>query len=48
MGTKYLLGLDVGGTKSGVCLGDFEGKIIASQKFPTQTELGFDATFRNL
>ena len=40
---KLLLGLDIGGTKSGVCIGDGE-TIISSQRFPTETELGFDHT----
>jgi len=40
-----LLGLDVGGTKCGVCLGDEEGKILSSLRFPTDPELGFNRTF---
>ena len=40
-----MLGLDVGGTKCGVCLGDEEGKILSSLRFPTDPELGFNRTF---
>ena len=42
---KYFLGLDVGGTKSGVCIGDKDGKIIDSVKFPTRPDQGFQRTF---
>ena len=46
MREKYFMGLDVGGTKCGVCLGDGEGNILESLRFPTEAELGFDQTFK--
>ncbi len=46
MREKYFMGLDVGGTKCGVCLGDGEGNILSSLRFPTEAELGFDQTFK--
>jgi glucokinase len=44
---KYILGLDVGGTKSGVILGTFEGKVLATTRFATDVKLGFQNTWKN-
>lgn len=35
------LGIDIGGTKTLVCLGTLDGEIIAEERFPTQTETAF-------
>ncbi|MEM7174462.1 MAG: ROK family protein [Chlamydiota bacterium] len=36
-----LLGVDIGGTKITVCLGDRLGKVLTSQRFPTKPSLGY-------
>lgn len=41
----YLLGLDIGGTKTSVCLGDDSGRILATERQPTRPETGPDAWF---
>ncbi len=38
----YLLGIDIGGTKSAVCIGTMEGNIIASRRIPTNTPEGWE------
>jgi glucokinase len=43
-----ILGLDIGGTKTAVVLGDRTGYVFARFEFPTRTERGFDATFAEL
>lgn len=45
---KSILGLDIGGTKTAVTLGDPSGAIHARQAFATRTERGFFATFGEL
>ena len=35
-----LLGIDIGGTKTSVCIGDEKGGLVASQRIPTQTPDG--------
>lgn len=44
----YLLGLDIGGTKTAVVLGTSEGEILRRECFLTRTERGFEATFAEL
>jgi len=44
----HILGLDIGGTKSAVVLGDFEGMVLESVGFPTDAARGFDVTFSEL
>ena len=43
-----ILGLDIGGTKTAVVLGDRRGCIHERVEFPTRTERGFEATFAEL
>lgn len=43
-----ILGLDIGGTKSAVVLGDRQATVFERVEFPTRTERGFDATFAEL
>lgn len=43
-----ILGLDVGGTKTAVVLGDRHGRIHDRAEFATRTERGFESTFREL
>lgn len=43
-----ILGLDIGGTKTAVVLGDMNGAIYARQAFATRPERGFFATFAEL
>jgi glucokinase len=43
-----ILGLDIGGTKTAVVLGDRSGSIQVRTAFATRTERGFDATFAEL
>jgi glucokinase len=38
-----LLGVDIGGTKTSICVGDETGRIIASKRQPTRTEEGPEA-----
>jgi glucokinase len=42
---EYILGIDVGGTKIAVVLGDSAGHVYERQEFATRTERGFLATF---
>lgn len=37
---KYCFGLDIGGTKTAVCIADLKGNIIENCKFPTDAHLG--------
>lgn len=46
--TTFILGLDVGGTKTAVVLGDSAGHIHDRAEFPTQPRRGFAATFAEL
>lgn len=41
----HILGLDIGGTKTAIVLGDHSGTIRDRVAFPTRTERGFQATF---
>ena len=43
-----ILGLDIGGTKTAVVLGDRQGRIHHREQFATRTERGFAATFEEL
>jgi len=45
---KLILGLDIGGTKTGVVLGDRGGRVLERAEFATRTERGFKATFAEL
>ncbi len=44
----YILGLDIGGTKTAVILGDRGGRVYDRVSFPTRPERGFQATFEEL
>jgi len=44
----YILGLDVGGTKTAIVLGDVAGRIYERVQFPTRSDAGFEATFQDL
>jgi len=44
----YILGLDIGGTKTAAVLGDDEGHILERDVFPTNAARGFEATFQEL
>ena len=35
-----LLGIDIGGTKTSVCVGDEQGRLVASKRIPTETVAG--------
>ena len=43
-----LLGIDIGGTKTSVCIGDEKGTIIASKRIPTQTPDGPEPCIRRM
>jgi glucokinase len=43
-----LLGIDIGGTKTSVCIGDEEGTIVASRRIPTQTPDGPEACIQRM
>ena len=43
-----LLGIDIGGTKTSVCVGDEHGQIRASRRMPTCTQDSLDIYFKNL
>jgi glucokinase len=44
----YILGLDIGGTKTAVLVGDFAGNVSARAEFATRPDRGFPATFSQL
>ena len=41
-----LLGIDIGGTKTSVCIGDEKGRIVASRRMPTRTPEGPESGIR--
>jgi glucokinase len=43
-----LLGIDIGGTKTSVCIGDEKGTIVASRRIPTQIPDGPEACIRRM
>jgi glucokinase len=43
-----ILGLDIGGTKTAVVVGDFAGNVAARSEFATCPDRGFSATFSQL
>jgi len=45
---SYIIGLDIGGTKTAVVLGDYGGRIHDRAQFATDPARGFDATFADL
>lgn len=48
---SQLLGIDIGGTKCAIILGEMKGgsvRIIAKKTFPTETSKGFDYSIRNI
>jgi len=45
---KAILGLDIGGTKTTVVAGTYNGEILYRISFRTATEKGFNASFRNI
>jgi glucokinase len=44
----YILGLDIGGTKTAAILGNHEGELFLRSSFPTRPDRGFDDTFSDL
>lgn len=48
MTTKFILGLDIGGTKTAVIIGDTEGRVYLRQEIPTNPAQGFEATFERI
>jgi glucokinase len=44
----HILGLDIGGTKTAVVVGDFAGSIVERSEFATRTDRGFRPTFAQL
>ena len=46
--SNHVIGLDVGGTKTTVVLGDYAGSICDRLEFPTHPQRGFQATFGQL
>ncbi len=47
-GGDHILGLDIGGTKTAVVLGDHDGRIFDRVQFATRSERGFEPTFAEL
>lgn len=45
---KYILGFDIGGTKTSLILGNFSGKILDKITFPTLAGEGFKKSFSNI
>jgi len=45
---KRIVGLDVGGTKTAVILGDDEGRILSRKQFPTNPARGFEEVFDDI
>ena len=45
---KYCLGIDIGGTKTAVCIADFKGTIIEICKFPTDAHLGPESLVKRI
>jgi glucokinase len=45
---RHILGLDIGGTKTAVVLGDMTGRILDRGEFATRPDRGFSATFDEL
>jgi glucokinase len=39
-GRKFVLGVDIGGTKIGICIGTFEGRFIARRRLQTKVDEG--------
>ncbi len=48
MSEKYLIGIDIGGTKCAIVLGDTEGELYDRIFFPTETWKGPDQTIQNI
>lgn len=46
--TEFILGIDVGGTKTAVVLGDCRGQIFERVELATQPQRGFEATFAEI
>jgi len=42
---SYILGFDIGGTKTSLIIGDFNGTVYQKISFPTETETGFENSF---
>jgi glucokinase len=45
---EKIIGLDIGGTKTAVVLGDFRGRILSRKQFPTNPGRGFEPVFREI
>ncbi len=45
---KYCLGIDIGGTKTALCISDFSGEIIKNCKFSTESHLGADSLIERI
>lgn len=43
-----ILGIDVGGTKTAVCLGTAQGDVLQRQEFPSRAERGFQPMFADI
>jgi glucokinase len=48
MAKKYLIGIDLGGTKIYTALADTRGKVLAESKTPTEAQLGKKVVFDNI
>ncbi len=44
----YILGVDIGGTKTNVCLATLDGKILLQKRFSTSPEEGFEVELENI
>jgi glucokinase len=45
---RHILGLDIGGTKTAVLVGDHAGNVMSRSEFATRPDMGFPATFARL
>lgn len=45
---NYCLGIDIGGTKTALCISDLDGNIIKNSKFPTEAHLGVDSLIERI
>lgn len=46
--SRKFIGIDIGGTKTRICLIDIEGNILAEEKFPTEAEKGAEVYLNKL
>lgn len=45
---KWIVGIDIGGTKTALCLGTSRGRIISKRLFPTKEERGVEGLMRKI